>query len=216
MPTSNLQKAKLLLLLPMFVLFVVACSGDDDEDTPPAVVEPIERGADIPIVIPAGEPLIIGVSTALTGGPAGERGAEYRDAAIVAVERWKQQSDDLIGGHEIEVHAEDDGCSNTEITTRAAGHMLRGEDEHPQLPGLVWGSGAAMQRRRGRGDRRLRRRRHRDDFRLGDDNEPDGRSGRGRLFLPDGLSQRSGGHADRPIRRDEGRSWHIECRDRGQ
>ena len=134
--TMKLPKAMILLLTAVSVLFFVAC-GDGDDDSPPADVEPIERGADIRIVIPAGEPIVIGISTALTGGPTGERGAEYRDAAIVAVERWKRQNSDLIGGHEIEVHAEDDGCSNTEITMRAAGHLLRGEDGHQQLPGLV-------------------------------------------------------------------------------
>ena len=133
----KLPKAMFLLLGLVALLFLAGACGEGDDDTPPVDVEPIERGANIPIVIPAGEPIIIGISTALTGGPVGVRGAEYRDAAIVAVERWKQQNGELIGGHEIEVHAEDDGCSNTEITMRAAGHLLRGEDGHRQLPGLV-------------------------------------------------------------------------------
>ena len=137
MRTMKLPSAIILFLGLVSLLFIAAACGDGDDDTPPVDVEPIARGADIPIVIPAGEPIIIGISTALTGGPTGERGEEYRDAAIVAVERWKQQNSELIGGHEIEVHAEDDGCSNTEITMRAAGHLLRGEDGHRQLPGLV-------------------------------------------------------------------------------
>ncbi len=137
--SMNFPKAMILVVgLVSLLCIAAACGdGDDDGDSPPVDVEPIERGVNIPIVIPAGEPIIIGVSTALTGGPAGDRGAEYRDAAIVAVERWKQQNGALIGGHEIVVHAEDDGCSNTAITTRAAGHLLRGEDGHRQLPGLV-------------------------------------------------------------------------------
>ena len=133
----KLSKVMLLFLGLVSVLFIAGACGEDDDDTPPADVEPIERGVNVPIVIPAGEPIIIGISTALTGGPTGDRGAEYRDAAIVAVERWKKANGELIGGHEIEVHAEDDGCSNTEITMRAAGHLLRGEDGHRQLPGLV-------------------------------------------------------------------------------
>ncbi len=133
---TRLPKAAILIVIAIVTVLIVAC-GDGDDDAPPVDVEPIERGANIPIVIPAGEPIVIGISTALTGGPTGERGAEYRDSAIVAVERWKRQNSDLIGGHEIEVHAEDDGCSNTEITMRAAGHLLRGEDGHRQLPGLV-------------------------------------------------------------------------------
>ena len=133
----KLPKAMIFFLGLVSLLYVAAACGEDDADTPPVDAEPIERGIDVPIVIPAGEPIIIGISTALTGGPVGVRGAEYRDAAIVAVERWKQQNGELIGGHEIEVHAEDDGCSDTEITMRAAGHLLRGEDGHRQLPGLV-------------------------------------------------------------------------------
>ena len=133
----KLPKATLLLVGLVSLLFLMMACSDGDDESPPVDVEPIARGADIPIVIVAGEPIIVGISTALTGGPVGVRGAEYRDAAIVAVERWKEQNGDLIGGHEIEVHAEDDGCSNTEITMSAAGHMLRGEDGHQQLPGLV-------------------------------------------------------------------------------
>ena len=133
----KLPKAKILLLGLISLLVITVACGEDDGETPPVDDDPIQRGANIPIVIPAGEPIIIGISTAITGGPTGVRGAEYRDAAVVAVERWKQRNSDLIGGHEIEVHAEDDGCSNTEITMRAAGHLLRGEDGHRQLPGLV-------------------------------------------------------------------------------
>ncbi|MCH7700021.1 MAG: hypothetical protein IH865_13885, partial [Chloroflexi bacterium] len=108
----KLPKAMMLSLgLVSLLLIAVAC-GEDDKDTPPVDVEPIERGVNIPIVIPAGEPIVIGISTALTGGPVGVRGAEYRDAAVTSIERWKQRNGELIGGHEIEVHAEDDGCSN--------------------------------------------------------------------------------------------------------
>ena len=135
--SMKLPKAMFLLLGLVALLFLAGACGEGDDDTPPVDVEPIERGANIPIVIPAGEPIIIGISTALTGGPVGVRGAEYRDAAVTSIERWKQRNGELIGGHEIEVHAEDDGCSNTDITTRAAGHLLRGEDGHQQLPGLV-------------------------------------------------------------------------------
>ena len=133
----RLPKALILFVGLVFVLFLMAACGDGDDDSPPVDVGPIERGADVSIVIPAGEPIIIGISTALTGGPTGVRGAEYRDAAITAIERWKGANSELIGGHEIQVHAEDDGCSNAEITRRAAGHRLRGEDGHRQLPGLV-------------------------------------------------------------------------------
>ena len=135
--SKKLPKAMILVVGLVSLLLVALACSDGDDDTPPVDVEPIERGVNVPIVIPAGEPIVIGISTALTGGPVGVRGAEYRDAAIVAVERWKKANGELIGGHEIEVHAEDDGCSNTEITMRAAGHLLRGEDGHQQLLGLV-------------------------------------------------------------------------------
>ncbi|MCI0856281.1 MAG: branched-chain amino acid ABC transporter substrate-binding protein [Chloroflexi bacterium] len=135
--TLKLPKALILFIGLVSLLFLMTACSDGDDDAPPVDVDPITRGADIPIVIPAGEPIIIGISTALTGGPVGVRGAEYRDAAVTSIERWKAANGELIGGHEIEVHAEDDGCSNSEITTRAAGHMLRGEDGHQQLPGLV-------------------------------------------------------------------------------
>ena len=135
--TLKLPKALILFIGLVSLLFLMTACSDGDDDAPPVDVDPITRGADIPIVIPAGEPIIIGISTALTGGPVGVRGAEYRDAAVTSIERWKAANGELIGGHEIEVHAEDDGCSNTEITMSAAGHMLRGEDGHQQLPGLV-------------------------------------------------------------------------------
>lgn len=100
-----------------------ACSSDDDGE-PAATAEPIARSPETAIVIPAGEPLIIGISTALTGGPVGDRGAEYRDAAIVAVERWKEANGELIGGHEIDIQAEDDGCSAPGVTSIAAERLM--------------------------------------------------------------------------------------------
>jgi branched-chain amino acid transport system substrate-binding protein len=53
------------------------------------------------------------------------RGEEYRDAAIVAIERWKEANGDEIAGHEIEVRAEDDGCSASDVTEVAAQRLLR-------------------------------------------------------------------------------------------
>jgi hypothetical protein len=52
------------------------------------------------------------------------RGAEYRDAAIVGVERWKEANGEQIAGHDSEVVAEDDGCTETDITTAAARRLL--------------------------------------------------------------------------------------------
>ena len=81
------------------------------------------------MVIQAGEPLVIGVSSALTG-PAAPRGQEYRDAVVVAVEQWKAQNGALIGGHEIAIVSEDDGCTEADVTRKAAERLLK-------RPGLV-------------------------------------------------------------------------------
>jgi len=119
------QPQRLALFLGLIaLLFITAACGDEEEDVGISVGEPIERSPQTPIVIPAGEPIVIGVSTALTGGPVGMRGAEYRDAAVVAVERWKEANGDQIAGHDVEVVAEDDGCTETDITTAAARRLL--------------------------------------------------------------------------------------------
>ena len=126
--------AVLLGIVVIVVVVVLATGGGDDEAK--GVIGDIHRSPDTPIVVPADEPIIIGVSTALSG-PTETLGSEGRDAVIVGVELWKEANDDTIGGHEIEVHAEDDGCFNSEITARAAGHLLYGRDDHQMLPGLV-------------------------------------------------------------------------------
>ena len=115
-----------LFLLVVVALVVAACGGDDDVAL---TLETVDRSPDTPIVIPAGEPLIIGVSTALTGS-AGARGAEYRDAAVLAVERWKAANGPQLLGHDIQVHSEDDGCTAAGETGTAARRLM-------QRPGLV-------------------------------------------------------------------------------
>jgi branched-chain amino acid transport system substrate-binding protein len=116
------------------VVVVVAASGGDDEAD--SVIGDIQRSPETPIVIPAGEPIIIAVSAPLSG-PDETLGVDLLDAAVVGVELWKAENGDTIGGHAIELHAEDDGCSTAEIAGRAAGHLLQGEDDHRLLPGLV-------------------------------------------------------------------------------
>ena len=116
-----------LLLTLIAVLFIAgACGGGGDEDTA-GENGGVTRSPQTPIVIPAGEPIVVGISTALTGGPVGVRGAEYRDAAITAIERWKEANGDQIAGHEIQVRAEDDGCSASDVTEVAAQRLLRDE-----------------------------------------------------------------------------------------
>ncbi len=68
-------------------------------------------------------PIVIGVSTALTGSD-GERGAEYRDAVIASVNRWKEINGDQIAGHDIEIWSEDDGCTAADHTRIAATRLL--------------------------------------------------------------------------------------------
>ncbi|MEE9325469.1 MAG: ABC transporter substrate-binding protein [Dehalococcoidia bacterium] len=109
-----------LFFLIVLVLVVAACGGEDEEDLD---LWDISRSPDTPIIIPAGEPIVVGVSTALTG-PIGVRGGEYRDAVVAGVERWKAENGSLIKGHEIEVQAEDDGCTETDVTRGAAEQLL--------------------------------------------------------------------------------------------
>jgi branched-chain amino acid transport system substrate-binding protein len=79
----------------------------------------VERGPDIPIVIDEGAPVVLGVSAPITG-PDAAVGMEDRNAAVVAVERWKEDNGSTINGHEIEVRVEDDGCTEADITAEAA------------------------------------------------------------------------------------------------
>ena len=122
-----------LAVVVAVVVVVATGGGDDDRGT---LITEIERSPDTPIEIPFGEPIVIGVSAPLSG-PTETLGSEARDAVIVGVELWKEANGDTIGGHEIEVHAEDDGCFDADITARAAGHLLYGNDGHQLLPGLV-------------------------------------------------------------------------------
>ena len=122
------------LAVVVAVVVVVATGGGDDDGG--TLITEIERSPDTPIEIPFGEPIVIGVSAPLSG-PTETLGSEARDAIIVGVELWKEANGDTIGGHEIEVHAEDDGCFDADITARAAGHLLYGNDGHQLLPGLV-------------------------------------------------------------------------------
>ncbi len=124
----------LLLVIIIVVVVILAASGGDDEEE--SAITDIERSPDVPIVIPAGEPIVIGVSGPLSG-PTEIFGIEGREAVAVSVELWKAANGDTLAGHEIEVHAEDDGCFDADITAKAAGHLLYGRDDHQLLPGLV-------------------------------------------------------------------------------
>lgn len=101
----------------IFVLLVAACFVSEE------AYEPTARSPDTPIVLVPEQPIVIGISSALTG-PVGPRGSEYLDAAILAVNRWKVANGETIGEHEILVQAEDDGCTEADITVQAAERLL--------------------------------------------------------------------------------------------
>ncbi len=113
----------ILATLSVVVLLFSGCSSEDDADVG---LTDIERGPDIPIMIPAGEPIVVGVSSALTG-PIEARGREYFNAVTTSVELWKAANGDLIGGHEITIVAEDDGCSEPGVAIIAARRLLQRE-----------------------------------------------------------------------------------------
>ena len=110
----------LLAVATILIMALAACSSEEEVDL---VLKDIARSPDTPIVIPAGEPVVVGVSTALTG-PVGGPGTEYRDAVVASVERWKAANGKLFKGHEIEVQSEDDGCTQSDITKVAAQRLL--------------------------------------------------------------------------------------------
>ena len=113
----------------VIVVALALASGGSDAEDPDTGLRDIPRGPNIDIVIPADEPLVVGVSSALTG-PIAIPGTQYRDAVVVAVDRWKAANGDTLGGHAITVVAEDDGCTESDVTRLAA-------ERHLQRPGLV-------------------------------------------------------------------------------
>ncbi len=125
-----------VVLAMVFGMVVAACSSDDDPVE--SVLADIDRSPDTSIIIPAGQPLVIGVSSALTG-PAAPRGQEYRDAVVVAVEQWKRQNGPMIAGHEISIVSEDDGCTEADVTRKSTN--LRPMSVFQQMGFGAWPSG---------------------------------------------------------------------------
>jgi branched-chain amino acid transport system substrate-binding protein len=105
-------------------LLAAACGGGENVATGEA--EGVTRDARTPIIVPAGKPVVVGISAPLTG-PDSVVGAEDRDSALVGIMRWKKVNGDQIKGHDIEVRAEDDGCTEADITVEAAERLSRQE-----------------------------------------------------------------------------------------
>jgi branched-chain amino acid transport system substrate-binding protein len=121
---------RLLSLVAMFSLIVVVTGiSCGDGATMPGATIVSRSGSGAPIVVAPGAPIVVGVSVPLTG-PDGAGGRENLDAVIAGVERWKNASGAQIKGHDIEVRAEDDGCTETDMTIEAAQRLLG-------QPGLV-------------------------------------------------------------------------------
>jgi branched-chain amino acid transport system substrate-binding protein len=115
-------KSLVLILAFALALFAGSCAGEEQE-TEAIVGSMVSRDPQTSLVIPASEPIVIGVSAALTG-PTKSLGLDTLDAVVVGIERWKAMNADQIGGHDIQVYAEDDGCYEADVTKLAAQRML--------------------------------------------------------------------------------------------
>jgi branched-chain amino acid transport system substrate-binding protein len=109
-------------------LVVLGCGSAAKKDVIPAD-QPPRSDAASSVVVQAGQPIVIGVSDAFTGTEA-QAGAEDRDAVVTSIMRWKATNGSQLLGHDIVVRAEDDGCTESDITKQAAERLLR-------TPGLV-------------------------------------------------------------------------------
>ena len=128
-PVFSRSRLWALALSPVSILalalIATACGGEEEatDDLSDASLRP---NAQTPIIVPFSEPIVIGISAPLTG-PDEALGTEDRDAVIVGVEQWKTANGDQIKGHDIEIRAEDDGCTEADITVQAAERLLRRE-----------------------------------------------------------------------------------------
>ena len=84
--------------------------------------EAVSRSPEAPLVIPAGEPIVLGFSGPLTGPLA--TGNFDASAAIAGVLRWKELNGDLIHGHRVDLVGEDDGGTEEDVALVAANLLL--------------------------------------------------------------------------------------------
>src|SRR3990172_111028 len=113
--------------LPLLALSIaLAACGGKTAQTPALADSSLRPDRQADIIVPAGKPIVIGVSVPLSG-PDSSAGGEDRDAVITGINRWKERNGGTIDGHEIVVRAEDDGCTEADITVQAAERLLRTE-----------------------------------------------------------------------------------------
>ena len=125
-PLLSRPWAAVLGLTSVLALTLLPAACGESKEVSPLAEASLRPDAQTPIVVPPEAPIVVGVSAPLTG-PDEAEGIEDRDAVIVGVERWKERNGSLIKGHEIEVRAEDDGCTEADITAQAAERLLRSE-----------------------------------------------------------------------------------------
>jgi branched-chain amino acid transport system substrate-binding protein len=116
----QIRRIPTLVLLLAVPVLLMAC-GDSGEDVLSTTTP--RESATAPIVVPAGAPVVLGISVALTG-PEEAGGLEDLHGALTGIERWKKANGDLIAGHEIAVQAEDDACTDQEAAAEAARRLL--------------------------------------------------------------------------------------------
>jgi branched-chain amino acid transport system substrate-binding protein len=119
---KKLIKGSVLILVLVVILMVGACTGEEEE-VELNEIDVVSRDPQTPIVIADGEPVVVGVSAALTG-PIAPRGLAIRNAVVLGIARWKAERGDQIGGHDIAIYAEDDGCYEAIIPTFAAQRLI--------------------------------------------------------------------------------------------
>src|SRR3990172_1836972 len=113
--------------LPLLALSIaLAACGGKTAQMPALADSSLRPDRQADIIVPAGKPIVIGVSAPLSG-PDSSSGGEDREAVITGVNRWKERNGGTIDGHEIVVRAEDDGCTEADITVQAAERLLRTE-----------------------------------------------------------------------------------------
>lgn len=121
--SGHWAKGFVCLLILVLALGAATCDEGEAAETDDTVSAAAARDPETPIVVAAGQPIMVGVSAALTG-PLGSLGLECRDAVVVGIERWKTTNGSQIKGHDIQVYAEDDGGTEADVAVFAAERML--------------------------------------------------------------------------------------------